>query len=226
MALYVSKQVKNRKCVLFINNFFLNNHKNHDMINYMFKDKTLLIAFLIPTLMIFLTMLSVVLPKFFFNPQNDFILQSGDGYVDKDFYFIKDGKLQVDTQRQMLYEPFNNFGSNSMNTDAAYLEEVKIANALKKLEENVLYYYDVTEGEAREISLEDAQKLKLADDKEMNGYYVDTAGMNYAPYLLAGLGRGGSGRPTLNNKYFSKNIEIGPFTRSYQSIYFIGWVLK
>lgn len=192
----------------------------------MFKDKTLLIAVLIPTLMIFLTILSVVLPRFFFNPKNDFIIQTGDGYVEKEFYIIEDGKLQINKSRQRLSKPFSNFGSdlNQVNDDPQMILEMIMVEEAKNLKENVLYYYDVSEGKAKKISLEEAQKFNLSDETVLDGYYVSTSGSDYTPYFL--MGRSGNFRTTLNNKYFSKVLEIMPLTRGYQTSYFVGWVVK
>lgn len=119
------------------------------------KNITLVIALAIPALMVIFVAASIYLPGLFVKPKTDFLYAVGDTYCSGvQMYKVEGGKIKkldiptTDASGGIRPYPIEK------NVPAPGCKDTK------------LYYYDVVKNEGREISLGDAEKLKLDGSAE------------------------------------------------------------
>src|SRR5437867_8607540 len=101
------------------------------------KNIPLIVALSIPVLMIVLITISIYLPALFVKPKFDFVYSSGGDYCYQNRYSVRNGKIMAN---EIPIQP-DNYCRNSR--------------------EARLFYYDVKNNSAREITLEQASKLTV-----------------------------------------------------------------
>lgn len=170
------------------------------------KNISLVIGISIPILMILLVAGSIYLPGVFIQPQYDFVYASGnDHYRGLVWYSVRDGVLTKD--------------------ERAFTEEEK--DALRHSDSHI-YVYNVTRDESREISFEEAQRLRLdARTESPDGFEVvhGTHSEGIFPFFISSATDYRTVYLTGHN--VSRKVDVPSYGSSYGSDFlFLGWIQK
>lgn len=188
----------------------------------LFKDPVLVIIFL-PVGFLLLIALIVYVPRMLANPQYDFL------YVDSSNarynslgtlaanYEIERGQLTVkvdsDRARELVEEHYDDYS---------------LRNRYQMFESAQLYVYDVSQGERRKISIDEAIDLELSDDDvSPDGFSLNPRERNhYGVFELFGSSNSRH-EYTLNKNTISIPVDLDNTTRWYsQRTAFIGWIIN
>jgi len=172
------------------------------------KNLPLLLALAIPVLMVIGVAAAVYLPGLGHQPSYNFIYLSGDGVAYYGYggfdYYVKDGQV-VKEERP----------TNPMN-DPYYKDRARNVQ---------MYVHDVKNNQSKEISFEEAQKLRLDPSvKSPDGYEVSRGGYNGGGFLFSG---GGSDYTHWYIKGYnrSKQLELKQSSGAYYDNFkFLGWI--
>ncbi len=178
------------------------------------KNITLVIALAIPVLMVIFVAASIYLPGLFVKPKTDFLYAVGDTYCSgMQMFKVENGKIKK------LEIP-----TPGTDGDIRAMPIEKLAPATVSCKDIKLYYYDVVKDQSREITLEDAEKLKLdASVESPDGFEVVQgssgdgfpfgAEVDYTKRYLKG-----------NN--IGKELQISLNQDQSFSFQFVGWVIQ
>ena len=164
------------------------------------KNKTLVLGLSIPVIMVILVALSIYLPSLFVKPQYDFVYTT-DGYYNSDGrYSVEDGMIvrRVDT--------YFDYSNNSSPEFAK------------------LYLYDVSSDTSEEIQFSDAQHMQLdSSPKSPDGLVINSGGSSggFFPFF--------SGSSDYNSEYLvgngiSRKLNVQINGSSYDGFQLVGWV--
>jgi len=168
------------------------------------KNISLIIGIAIPIFMIFLIIVSIYLPSLFAPaPRFDFLYVTGDNYHGRYQYVVENGKL---TKREVKYP------------------EHYTPRVIR------LFVYDVSANEDREVSFEEAQKLKLDDSaKSPDGYEVVYGRREYGFFPLFFSGSIDYNVMYLKGHNTSKKLNLRSLSNGryyYRNRRFLGWIIR
>lgn len=164
------------------------------------KNVPLILALSIPVVMIVLTTLSIYVPSLFVKPTTDFIYSVGGSYCNETQYLVRGEKI-VETQNKL---PENNTCTN--------------------VPPMRLFYYDVKQDAARELSLEEARRFIVVDTaKSWDGFEVVSGGRGDGIFFS---GYSSYGDRFLQKGAFSRKLNLRGLGSSsyYYDFRFMGWV--
>jgi hypothetical protein len=174
------------------------------------KNASLILGISIPILMIILIIASIYIPGYFIKPKFNFLYVSGESgmyYHGQPLYIVENGKLlqnEITPPERKDYYYENN-----------YYDPPKYSGKF--------YIYNVTKNEAKEISFEMAQSLKIDSNKQSpdgfevvygnrsDGFlpFLYGSGSDYKTRYLKGHGVSNKLNLQLNSKYTSYYDFIG-----------------
>jgi hypothetical protein len=164
------------------------------------KNLALISAIIIPIAMILLIVISIYLPSLFMNPQYDFLYSMSRHFIyNNDNYVIENEKLLVNT------------GSSK---DGTYgIPDMKF------------YIYNTNNNSTKEISYEEAQKLRLDSNiKSIDGFEITDGNQESGFFPFYSFSRNYDSH-YLKNSTTSKKLNL-KITSNYYNFNFIGWIKK
>lgn len=164
------------------------------------KNLSLIIALSLPILMVIAVAISIYVSKKSINPRYDFLYTVKGGY-DK---------------------PYFNIGvSNNRVTKSAAPQDPYWKDQLP--EDPSLYIYDVKNNTNKQISYDEATKLRIdAGPQSPDGYTVDRGGSNSVIFYSSS----NYNQFYIKNNSAAKAIDLGLDTASYYDYRFVGWILE
>lgn len=165
------------------------------------------VGILLPLLLIAAVVIGIYVPRFRANPETDFIfVATGDVTCVKNYFVITSGKIST----------------SSTSTP----EYCKMSRPVVAPDQNLkLYRYEVAANNVREISLADAQKLKLDPSAlSPDGYRVENIYTNQGIFEIFGGRRNDS--LYLTGKTGSKQINLRPILANPWEFQFIAWIIS
>lgn len=165
----------------------------------------LIIGLSIPVVMVMLLAISIYLPTLGVQPKTNFLYSYGDEYSRTKYY---------------------------MEANKVLEREVKYPDYYRAHKDAKLYVYDVTTGNSKEISYEQAKSLILDSSvKSPDGFEVasdDSGSYSAFPFFYS---RSNYGQKYLKKGNYTKRLEINKMDGSQSYYYdygfnFLGWVQK
>ena len=147
----------------------------------------------IPLSLLVLLATAVFVPRFLAHPEQDFIYSKCLSYRCSDEVLVLDGHISKQVKQTSYYD------------DATYPYYTHSTE---------LFYYDVSDGVSRKISLEEADRLTLDDFEESKDGYRFEAQRSTSRFMQ-------EPRWMLRNGIMTKPLNVSP---AYKSVTFIGWV--
>lgn len=168
------------------------------------KSYPLIIGLLVPVLMVFFIAASIFVPRLFApHAQYDFIYSETNGYNPESEYFVRDGRIQFRVikglvQNQSHYAPVR------------------------------LYRHYVKENKSVGISMEEAGRLTLSDDRQSPDGFEVTPGVRGESFLFFYSSYPDYSEMYLKGHGVGQKLNLAKKERTYYSysdFHFIGWVL-
>lgn len=167
----------------------------------------LILGMLIPVFMIIFVAVSIYLPALFTQPKYDFLYAAGGDYYLLNSYAVQNSKLI----------------KNEVNYPANYLNSSGLPKAEPKL-----YVYDMAKNVSREVSFEEAQRLKLnSENISPDGFEVVSGTEDFSIFSIF-FSRGDFyGAKYIRGHGISKRLNLHKENDYwYHNIRFIGWLIQ
>ena len=168
------------------------------------KNISLWIGFAIPVLMILFVVAAIYLPRVFAEPLNyDFVYMIGDNYYGGDYYQVQNGTL-IKVEQAM---PVGSVPTPKLQSQ--------------------FFIYDAQTNTTKEISFDDAVKLKFDSSYESpDGFQVQQG--NYSGDFFPFFGGGYNNGIYLEGGGVSRKINVNVARDPYrnQNFQFLGWVMS
>ena len=165
------------------------------------KNKVLFLGLSVPILMIIFVVASIYIPMLFIKPKYNFIYTASSYYGQQ--YVVRDSKIVKDVYNAQNYSSYYD------SADYQY---------------PVLYYYDVSKDESKEISFDETKTIELdSSKKSLDGFEISSSGSGggFMPFMYNNTDYSSI---YIKGNGVSKKLNLRLSSSDYYDFHLIGWV--
>lgn len=163
------------------------------------RHKILIVGMVIPVVFVLVIIGIIMVPRFLYSPQYDFLYATGDTYYFDDIYSVRNNKI--------IKSPVNYTDKTSNDSEPR------------------IYHYSISNDTVTEISYEEAQQFTLdSRSKSPDGFSIECSQESNAVFFLVFDSNQNCTQQIIKGHGVNQRLDIDHGTYRYNDIDFIGWV--